>query len=359
MSFDVTVLTQQYGVPMELTAALQAVQGNFSEDFGETFVRLSIKGFQFSTVSGGTSTPIPGSEQGLNCVILAESLHDHNTFYLSSYDGNSDASAPDAVWYEGDPIPETVPPAMRVRRQDGRLPWSRRRRIVIVPMSADGSPLNGMTPVVFDVGSMSLYGQDLANGMGMSYAHFRAWCKQRRVLPCIVPVRIVLDRTASVPSVRFVPMTDTNGRPAVFNGQALQLILETAQSEQVKSLVEVHRIPAEEVAPVAEQAAPAYGQAFAQPAPVAEPALAYGQAFAQPAPVAEPTPVFAQPVAEPVPVAPVAEPAPAVPVAEPAPAVPLAEPQLAPDAVLENARQEIAGMDTDLDALLQSATIPF
>lgn len=134
MAFDVTVLAQQYNLPATITAQLQAVQGNFSEDFGETFVRLSIKGFQFSTVSGGTATPIPGSEQGLNCVILAESAHDHNTFYLSSYDGNTDASAPDAVWYEGDPIPETVPPAMRVRRADGRLPWSRRRRIIIVPM---------------------------------------------------------------------------------------------------------------------------------------------------------------------------------------------------------------------------------
>ena len=353
MAFDVTVLTQQYGLPVEMTAALQAVQGNFSEDFGETFVRLSIKGFQFATVSGGTSTPIAGTENGLNCVILAESQHDHNTFYLSSYDSNGDTSAPDAVWYEGDPIPETVPPAMRVKRQDGRLPWSRRRRIVIVPMGADGSPLNGMSPVVFDVGSMSLYGQDMAGGMGMSYAHFRAWCKQRRVIPCIVPVRIVLDRSASVPSVRFVPLTDVNGRPTLFNGQALQLILEAAQSEQVKSLVEVHRIPASEnteapapVAPAA-QPAPAYNT-MAQPAPVAPAPVA--PAPVAPAPVA-PAPVAPAPVA-PAPVAP-------APVA-PAPVAPApVEPQVQPDALLESARQEIAGSDMDLDALLQSATIPF
>lgn len=332
MAFDVAVL-QQYGLPAELASQLATVADNFSDDFGESISRLSLKGFQFSIVSGGASNVVQGSEQGLNCVIIAEGPHDFNTWYRSSYDPSAEATQPDAVWYEGTEIPAVVPPQMRSRRPDGRLNWSRKRRVLIVPMGSDGKPLNGMEPVIFDVGASSLYGQDMAGGLGLSYAHYRAWCKQHRLAPCLIPTRIVFDRSASVPSVRFVPGCDQTGRPQVFGAQALQLILETAKSDRVKELVQVKLVPE--------------AGAMAQPAPQPQPAPVYNT-MAQPA--------YAQPQPAPQP-APVAQPQPAPqPVAQPASAP--VEPQIAPDALLDSARKDIAGADADLNALLQAAAVP-
>lgn len=333
MAFDVAVL-QQYGLPAELASQLATVADNFSDDFGESISRLSLKGFQFSIISGGASNVVPGSEQGLNCVIIAEGPHDFNTWYRSAYDPSAEATQPDAVWYEGSEIPAVVPPQLRSRRPDGRLNWSRKRRVLIVPMGLDGNPLNGMEPVIFDVGASSLYGQDMAGGLGLSYAHYRAWCKQHRLAPCLIPTRIVFDRSASVPSVRFVPGCDQTGRPQLFGAQALQLILDTAKSDRVKDLVQVKLVPE--------------AGAVAQPAPQPQPAPVYNT-MAQPA-YAQPQPA---PVAQPAP-APVA-PAPQ-PVTQPAPAP--VEPQIAPDALLDSARKEIAGADADLNALLQAAAVP-
>lgn len=321
MAFDVAVL-QQYGLPAELASQFAAVTGNFSDDFGESFSRLSLKGFQFSIVSGGASNVVPGSEQGLNCVVIAEGPHDFNTWYRSSYDPNAEATAPDAVWYEGSEIPAVVPPALRARRPDGRLNWSRKRRILIVPMAADGNPLNGMEPVVFDVGASSLYGQDMAGGLGLSYAHYRSWCKQHRLAPCLIPTRIVFDRSASVPSVRFVPVCNPDGRPAIFGAQALQMILDVAKSDRVKELVEVKLVDGTETQ-AAPEASP-YGTMTPQ-APVAP----------APQPVVQPAPA-PQPVVQPAPV----------------------EPQISADALLDSARKEIAGADADLNALLQAAAVP-
>lgn len=334
MAFDVAVL-QQYGLPAELASQFAVVTGNFSDDFGESFSRLSLKGFQFSVVTGGAANVVPGSEQGLNCVIIAEGPHDFNTWYRSAYDPSAEATQPDAVWYEGTEIPSIIPPALRTKRPDGRLNWSRKRRILIVPMAADGNPLNGMEPVVFDVGASSLYGQDLAGGLGLSYAHYRAWCKQHRLAPCLIPTRIVFDRSASVPSVRFVPGCDAAGRPQVFGAQALQLILDVAKSDRVKELVEVKLIDGNEAS--AQQAqAPIYNTMAQAPAP---------QPVAQTAPVA------------PAPVAPA--PAPVAPAPQPAPVAPApVEPQMSADAILASARKEIAGADADLNALLQAAAVP-
>ena len=331
MAFDVAVL-QQYGLPAEFASQLATVADNFSDDFGESISRLSLKGFQFSIVSGGASNVVPGSEQGLNCVIIAEGPHDFNTWYRSAYDPSAEATQPDAVWYEGSEIPAVIPPQLRSRRPDGRLNWSRKRRVLIVPMGLDGNPLNGMEPVIFDVGASSLYGQDMAGGLGLSYAHYRAWCKQHRLAPCLIPTRIVFDRSASVPSVRFVPGCDQTGRPQVFGAQALQLILDTAKSDRVKELVQVKLVPE---AGAAAQPAP-------QPAPVYNTMAQPAYAQPQPAPVAQPAPASVAPAPQPV--------------AQPAPAP--VEPQIAPDALLDSARKEIAGADADLNALLQAAAVP-
>ena len=63
--YDLVAIANQYSVPAEL---LENLKGNFSDSFGESFLRLSLKGFQFTVKSGGSADVI--NTQALNCVIL-------------------------------------------------------------------------------------------------------------------------------------------------------------------------------------------------------------------------------------------------------------------------------------------------
>ena len=50
--YDLVAMANQYSVPAEL---LENMKGNFSDSFGESFLRLSLKGFQFTVKSGGSA----------------------------------------------------------------------------------------------------------------------------------------------------------------------------------------------------------------------------------------------------------------------------------------------------------------
>lgn len=354
MAFDLTVL-QSYGVSTEVLNRLPAItEGNFTEDFGESITRLSVKGYQFSLVTAGTATPVPGSEQGLYVVIVAEGPHDHNSWFRNPYDSNAaEASRPEAVWYEGEPIPEVVPPALRVKDANGRLNWSRRRRLIMIVLDANGRPLNGLDPIIWDASASSLYGKDLAGGLGLSYAHYRAWCKQHRLVPCVFLTKLVFDRTGSVPSVRFVPVTDpTTGAVRVFPNDLLASVLDIAGSERVKELVKVQRVDGTQqtAAPAQLAPQPAYGQGV--------PPQQFGGAPA-PQPVAPndyvaPAQTPVQQTVQTATVAPQATVAP-TPQPAPAPAQPAAQ---APQDLVQTATAELAGADADLASLLASAAMP-
>lgn len=284
MAYDLMTL-QNYGVPAELAAQVAALAGNYGDSFGEAFSRISLKGNRFSLRSGGSSELI--STDHLTCVILADAQTDHLIWYRDKYDPAKEDVSPTAVWLYGTDAPAIVPRTVLQKNADGRYDYIRQHRTVIAIVNPQTQQLD-LTPIVFDVGSMSLYGQDLVlsnNIVAYSYTGFRRWCSSQGVPPCLIFTRVIFDTRSSVPSVRFIPARNDRA-PAILPQPVLGQVLQLAQSQSVKDLVKVSLIDGTENSQSA-QPAPA-AVAPAQPAP-AQPAPA------QPAPV-QPAPVQPAPV---------------------------------------------------------------
>ena len=262
--YDLVAIANQYSVPAEL---METLKGNFSDSFGESFSRLSLKGFQFTLKSGGTSDVI--NTQALNCVILGEGVDDFCTYYSGPYTPDAEDVKPDAVWYKSQPAPVVVPQVALEKDQSGRFGYSIKRRIVLAIFDEKGNL--SFTPVVFDVGAMSLYDKDYANAGMLSYASYRRWCAKRNLLPCMIVTQIVFDRSVSVPSVRFKPVCDQDGTPRILpqNG-LLQEVFKVAGSDDVKSLLKVNLIDGSESSD-AEGVAQPQVQPQPQPQPQVQP----------------------------------------------------------------------------------------
>ena len=100
-----------------------------------------------------------------------------------------------------------------------------------------------LTPIVFDVGAMSLYDKDYANSGMLSYSSYRRWCAKRNLLPCMIVTQILFDRSSSVPSVRFKPVCNQDGTPRILPQNGLiQEVFKVASSEEVKGLLKVNLI---------------------------------------------------------------------------------------------------------------------
>lgn len=286
MAYDLMTL-QNYGVPAELAAQVAALAGNYGDSFGEAFSRISLKGNRFSLRSGGSSELI--STEHLTCVILADAQTDHLIWYRDKYDPTKEDVSPTAVWLYGTDAPAIVPRTVLQKNADGRYDYIRQHRTVIAIVNPQTQQLD-LTPIVFDVGSMSLYGQDLVlsnNVVAYSYTGFRRWCSSQGIPPCLIFTRVIFDTRSSVPSVRFIPARNDRA-PAILPQPVLGQVLQLAQSQSVKDLVKVSLIDGTEnsqsaqpapaqSAPVQPAPAPAQ-QAPVQPAPAAV-------APAQPAPV--------------------------------------------------------------------------
>ena len=270
--YDLVAIANQYSVPAEL---LENLKGNFSDSFGESFLRLSLKGFQFTVKSGGSADVI--NTQALNCVILGEGTDDHCTYYAGSYSPEVEDVKPTAVWYRSQPAPIVVPPVALEKDKNGRLGYSIKRRVVLAIFDEKGN-LN-LTPIVFDVGAMSLYDKDYANSGMLSYSSYRRWCAKRNLLPCMIVTQILFDRSSSVPSVRFKPVCNQDGTPRILpqNG-LLQEVFKVASSDEVKGLLKVNIIDGTETND-------ADGMAQPQPQPQPQP-----QVQPQPQPQVQPQP---------------------------------------------------------------------
>lgn len=314
MAYDLVAL-QNYGLPAELAQQITELQGNFGESFGESFSRISLKGNRFSLKSGSVAEMI--SADKLDCVILADAPTDHCTYYAGKYDPTQEDVKPTAIWLQGQDAPLVVPPAALTKDATGRLGYSRAHRAVIVYVDPTTSQLK-MEPVVFDIGSMSLYGDDmqLSDGtVAMSYSSFRRWCAKQGIPPCLVLTRVIFDMHQSVPTVRFIPGRNGSA-PAILPQPLLGQVIEKAKSTEVHDLLKVTLIDGTE--PSAQPAAAPQPQPQPQPqvAPASQPQVAPApvqqtaaqpQVAPQPAPQPAPAP---QSQVAPAPQAPVQQPAP-------------------------------------------------
>ena len=298
MAYDLMTL-QNYGVPAELAAQVAALAGNYGDSFGEAFSRISLKGNRFSLRSGGSSELI--STDHLTCVILADAPTDHLIWYRDKYDPTKEDVSPTAVWLYGKDAPAIVPRTVLQKNADGRYDYIRQHRTVIAIVNPQTQQLD-LTPIVFDVGSMSLYGQDLVlsnNLVAYSYTGFRRWCSSQGIPPCLIFTRVIFDTRSSVPSVRFIPARNDRA-PAILPQPVLGQVLQLAQSQSVKDLVKVSLIDGTENSQSA-QPAPAQPAPVqpAQPAPVQPVPAPVQSAPAQPAPVqsapAQPAPASGTP----------------------------------------------------------------
>ena len=187
--------------------------------------------------------------------------------------------------------------------EDGRYGYSIQHRTVVAIVNPQTKQLDP-NPVVFDVGSMSLYGKDIpmSNGTSaMSYSSYRRWCSSQGVPPCVLFTRVIFDTSSSVPSVRFIPARNGTA-PMLLPPELLGVVLPKAKSAEVKDLLKVNLIdgtegdvaqPVAQPQPVAPQPAP---QPVAQHAYTPQPGERILVPQEDPQPVA-PQPVAPQPVA--------------------------------------------------------------
>lgn len=302
MAYDIVAL-KNLGLPANMLADIEELKGNFGESFGESFARLSLKGSRFSLKSG-QSTELLSSDY-LDVVILGDAVADHCTYYAGKYDPANEDVKPTAVWLRGTDAPLVVPPAKLTKDADGRYGYSIQHRTVVAIVNPQTKQLDP-NPVVFDVGSMSLYGKDIpmSNGTSaMSYSSYRRWCSSQGVPPCVLFTRVIFDTSSSVPSVRFIPARNGTA-PMLLPPELLGVVLPKAKSAEVKDLLKVNLIDGTEgdVAPqpVAPQVQP---QPVAQPQPAPQPVAPQQHVYTpQPGerilvPQEDPQPVAPQPVA--------------------------------------------------------------
>lgn len=299
MAFDVTLM-QTYGLSTELATKMQALAGtNFADNFGDSFSRLSIKGFQFSVVSGASSTPL--GDKPLTVVFLGDDPKgNYLTYYAGVYSATAEDTKPTAVWYANDPTPAVVPPTvMQKDPRTGKYGYSRKQRTVVAILDNTGT----ITPVVFDINAVSMFGDNcnLGGVTALSYVNYRRALSKLGVLPCCIATQIVLDRTQGIPAVKFIPALNANGQPQLLPPDLLEKVVTTATSKEVAELLKVHTLPdptaTEPAYPQSDPAEPAYPQsAPVQPTPV-QPAYVQS-APVQPAPV-QPAPVQPAPLTEP------------------------------------------------------------
>ena len=361
--YDLTVL-QQYGVTAEQAQQLAVVLAdNYGDSFGESFPRLSLKGSRF-TLRNGSSEDFIANDQ-LDVIILGDAADDHCVYFKDKYDPNKTDVAPTAVWYMKQPAPVVVPPTVLQRGPDGRFGYVRQHRAIILIKD----PLTGKygdNPVVYDIGAMSLYGQDLPMADGssaMGYASLRRWCSAQKILPCLFETRIIFDRRATVPCVRFIPSRNGSA-PMLLTLDVLKPVLKLASSPTVKDMLQVKLIDGTEADVVTTEFVNDE-TAAAQPAPQAQPKTT--RAKKAEAPAVQPQVVPQQPQVVPQqpqvvpPAAPVVpqQPTPQVaPAVQPQPAVAQPAPQTAPADVIANANAalgEVTGMDNELASLLAQA----
>lgn len=300
MAYDIVAL-KNLGLPANMLAEIEELKGNFGESFGESFARLSLKGSRFSLKSG-QSTELLSSDY-LDVVILGDAAADHCTYYAGKYDPNNEDVKPTAVWLRGTDAPLVVPPAKLNKDADGRYGYSIQHRTVVAIVNPQTKQLDP-NPVVFDVGSMSLYGKDIpmSNGTSaMSYSSYRRWCSSQGVPPCLLFTRIIFDTSSSVPSVRFIPARNGTA-PMLLPPELLGVVLPKAKSAEVKDLLKVNLIDGTEGVG---DAAPQPVAPQVQPQPVVKPApqpVAQHAYTPQPGerilvPQEDPQPVAPQPVA--------------------------------------------------------------
>ena len=317
MAYDIVAL-KNLGLPANLLAEIEELKGNFGESFGESFARLSLKGSRFSLKSG-QSTELLSSDY-LDVVILGDAVADHCTYYAGKYDPANEDVKPTAVWLRGTDAPLVVPPAKLTKDADGRYGYSIQHRTVVAIVNPQTKQLDP-NPVVFDVGSMSLYGKDIpmSNGTSaMSYSSYRRWCSSQGVPPCLLFTRVIFDTSSSVPSVRFIPARNGTA-PMLLPPELLGVVLPKAKSAEVKDLLKVNLIDGTEgVGDAAPQPVAPQVQPQPAPQPVAQPAP---QPVAQHTYVPQPGERILVPQEDPQPVAPAPQPvAPAPELQTPAPA---------------------------------------
>lgn len=294
MAFDVTLM-QTYGLSTELATKMQALAGtNFADNFGDSFSRLSIKGFQFSIVSGASSTPL--GDKPLTVVFLGDDPKgNYLTYYAGVYSATAEDTKPTAVWYANDKTPDVVPPTvMQKDPRTGKYGYSRKQRTVVALLDNTGT----ITPVVFDINAVSMFGDNcnLGGVTALSYVNYRRALSKLGVLPCCIATQIVLDRTQGIPAVKFIPALNANGQPQLLPPDLLEKVVTTATSKEVAELLKVHTLP-DPAAPESAypQSSPAYPQSAPEPAyPQSTPVQ---PAYVQSAPV-QPAPVEPSVLAE-------------------------------------------------------------
>lgn len=206
---------------------VQAFGGLFDElGGGGAYSQISFKGNRFTLKSGGNSETLPSST--IHAIIVGAAPRRHNIYFKGAYDSNAvdEDKIPTAVWWEGDPYPDTVPMEVRKQAEDrkkalargeklpGTYPYQMAWRTVLWLLRQDDQgrmTLNEDDLYTANIGSMSLFSATPVTNDSFSLSAYISMLRQKKILPCQLLTKISFDLNQSVPVVRFSPTRKDSG----------------------------------------------------------------------------------------------------------------------------------------------------
>lgn len=234
-------------LPAEYAAAMAANFADTYQDLGGAFRSISFAQFQFTFKNGGSSEPHP--DNYLDVIILGTAKDRHHVWYKEAYKNGQDMSGkkPDAVWWAKDNAPSNVPPSALVKNADGYNQYQINQRIAVIVarynLTTGEKYWDFENPYAIDVSSMSLFGNDIPEQGAFSLGSLIRFGKDHKILLCQFMTRIIFDRTASVPSVRFVPHA-ANGQLQFLDPAMLAQVCAVGTSTAALDLLNVNVSPA-------------------------------------------------------------------------------------------------------------------
>lgn len=285
------------------------------ENIGSGFNRVSLKGNRITLSLAGKDVRSEPDFLDVIIVGIAEKLH--NQYYKTAFkDGNE--GAPDAVWEYNTQAPPNVPASALVKDPvTDRYGFHTRRRIVCVAFSKP-TPEKPARPdfdnlYVFDVNAKSLFGPDLdIPTFGLGKAHgfqsYLAFMKQCRVYPIAVPVRILMDKSESVPACKFIPWAQKGQLVCMDNAMLSTYLAPILQKPELAAMLDwrasaggaTQAQPAEAQAVAAQPTAPVNAPAYTPPPPTPAAATsAPADIYAQVAALTNAAPASVPPAADP------------------------------------------------------------
>lgn len=241
----------------ELQQRVNANFGHMFDTFGKSYRTLTFKGNRFNINEGGVTTTLPYLEMDIVIVGVANDMHCHIYKGIYKDDADTEDRIPICTWWRNDGIPAVVPPIYHEKDEQKRNRFNTKQRLVIARYITDASGAPSIDTANLystNIGGMGLFRGKAEKIPGqLTFSELTVMLKKFSISPCGLPIRMTFSSN-SVPVLRFSPIMNGN-IPVVFGENTILQLLELAESQEVKDMLDV-KIDIPEVWPSMNEASP-------------------------------------------------------------------------------------------------------